>query len=864
MADTIITRIVVEGGQAYAQEMQQASKSVDTLDKAQRILAQSTNGLNETQLQLIEKIKATQKALNDSKNAETTTLLSKDQLQKQLQKLVLEYERTTNEITKSTNEVTKNTNEVKKATLDSSNYSNVLKQVANGEISVREATKLLNQEYVKLKLQGKDNTDQMRQLRQVAGELKDTVGDASAEISTAGSDTRGLDKTIRAVTAVSAGFQVAQGVSALFGDENKKLQETLVKLSAAMFITNGLQQVHQELTRNDSIFYPIVTKFQKLWTLAIGETSGAMRILRVALASIGIGLLIAGIIQLIKITNDWINATVKVNEAKKIYNQTAKTAQQNISNERSEIIGLIAILKDENTTREQKNAALNKLRAQYPEYLSQLTAENALTEKGAELIKKQIDLMTKREQIKTLTKEIADLETQITLKPDIDLTFGDKLEILANKLYTGFDARANVTNKRLEKQTEELKKQRDVRIELLQQLLTSETAGVLLSDSKQNKEAGEKVGKEVGAGIKEGIEIETKGAVEILEAQISSLEKVIKDIIAEDLQLGIQPSQAVEVLIKQLQELKEQLAQVNAEFEAMQTNGTEIEGGIKRVTATGEESTKELGNTIDTTLEGSKTHLESVLENAENVQDKLSPILNTFNELTQFASEIISQRAEKEITQLDRQKEEGLISERKYQREVAKIKTDAARKQRRVEVAQAYAQIPIAILSAFIGTPGGIIIKGIASGLAGAFALAQAIKLQSAPLPQFRHGVINLQRGNNPKGVDTIPAMLNEGESVMTTEETKKHIGALTAIRKGTFDKEFFNVAKLSKIVPIVNYNAISQKPIEKPENKIDINPIVEELEYIGQYIKDGNGEARQRTGQLKRISEALKQKKYA
>lgn len=816
MADTIITRILVEGGQAYAQEMQQASKSVDTLDKAQRILAQSTNGLNETQLQLVEKIKATQKALTDSKNAETATSLSKDQLQKQLQKLVLEYERTTNEITK-------NTNEVKKATLDSSNYSNVLKQVANGEISVREATKLLNQEYVKLKLQGKDNTDQMRQLRQVAGELKDTVGDASAEISTAGSDTRGLDKTIRAVTAVSAGFQVAEGVSALFGDENKKLQETLVKLNAVMAITNGLHQIQQELTRKDSVLYPIVTKFQKLWTLAIGETSGAMRILRVALASIGIGLIIAGIALLI---------------------QNFDKVKKAILSMFPSLDGLGGKIKDF-----VNNSLLGMVNGFIESYNKSLLLRSSL-EGIADVVVSLKDLFVAQfkiigDAIGTIFKAIkAGLsgENPFTVLKDGFNNVWDEIKETGKKVVQNF------TEKDL---PEELKKVKAFDV-------------FSIFNSKQNKEAGEKVGKEVGAGIKEGIEIETKGAVEILEAQISSLEKVIKDIIAEDLQLGIQPSQAVQVLIQQLQELKEQLAQVNAEFEAMQTNGTEIEGGIKRVTATGEESTKELGNTIDTTLEGSKTHLESVLENAENVQDKLSPILNTFNELTQFASEIISQRAEKEITQLDRQKEEGLISERKYQREVAKIKTDAARKQRRVEVAQAYAQIPIAILSAFIGTPGGIIIKGIASGLAGAFALAQAIKLQSAPLPQFRHGVINLQRGNNPKGVDTIPAMLNEGESVMTTEETKKHIGALTAIRKGTFDKEFFNVAKLSKIVPIVNYNAISQKPIEKPENKIDINPIVEELEYIGQYIKDGNGEARQRTGQLKRISEALKQKKYA
>lgn len=860
MADTIITRIQVEGGQAYVTEMQQASKSIDTLDKSQRILAQSTQGLSETQLQLVEKIRATKKALDDNKNADVATALSKEQLQQNLSKLVNEYDKTTREIAK-------NSNEVKKATLDSSNYSKVLDQVASGEVSVREATRLLNQEYIKLKLHGKENTDQMRQLRQVSGELKDTVGDASQEIATAGSDTRGLDKTVRAITAVSAGFQVAEGVSALFGGENKKLQETLIRLNAVMAITNGLQQVGQELTRKDSILYPIVTKFQKLWTLAIGETAGAMRILRVALASIGIGLIIAGIIELIKYTDKWINATVKVNEAKKIYNQTAKTAQQNISNERSEIIGLIAILKDENTTREQKNAALNKLRAQYPEYLSKLTLENIKTKEGNDLIKQQIALLARREQIKTLTKEIADLETQIALKPDIDLTFGDKLEILANKLYTGFDARANVTNKRLEKQTEELKKQRDVRIELLHQLLTSETADALISNDK-NKEVGEKVGKEVGKGITDGIEVETRGSIEILESQISALEKAIKDIILEDLQLGVQPSEAVKVLIQQLQELKEQLAQVNAEFEAIISNGTDVSGGIVRNTAEGiktiGETRQEQSEKQDRERDKEEIRLNNIVAKMQEVQSKLSPIVDTFNAISQFTSDIIAQRADKEIAVLDKQKEEGLISERKYQREVAKIKTDAARKQRRVEVAQAYAQIPIAILSAFIGTPGGIIIKSIAAAIAGGIALAQAIKLQSAPLPQFRHGVINLQRGNNPRGVDTIPAMLNEGESVMTTEETKKHMKALTAMRKGTFDKEFFNVAKLAKVVPIINYNATQPKQSEARQKDIDISPIVEELEYIGHYIKDGNGEARQRTGQLIRIAESLKSKRYA
>lgn len=820
MADTIITRIQVEGGQAYVTEMQQASKSIDTLDKSQRILAQSTQGLSETQLQLVEKIRATKKALDDNKNADVATALSKEQLQQNLTKLVAEYDKTTREITK-------NSNEVKKATLDSSNYSKVLDQVASGEVSVREATRLLNQEYIKLKLQGKENTDQMRQLRQVSGELKDTVGDASQEIATAGSDTRGLDKTVRAVTAVSAGFQVAEGVSALFGGENKKLQETLIRLNAVMAITNGLQQVGQELTRKDSLLYPLVAKAQKLWTLAIGETAGAMRILRTALASIGIGLIIAAISLLI----------ANFDKVKKAVTGLFPSLD-----------GLGGKVKDF-----VNNSLLSLVNGFIETYNKSLFLRSSI-EGIADVVVSLKDVFVGQfkiigDAISTIFKAIkAGLsgDNPFTVLKDGFNNIWDEIKETGKKVVKNF------SEKDL---PEELKK-----------VKAFDVFAIFKSD--KNKEAGEKVGKEVGKGITEGIETETRGSIEILESQISALEKAIKDIILEDLQLGVQPSEAVKVLIQQLQELKEQLAQVNAEFEAIISNGTDVSGDIVRNTAEGiktiGETRQEQSEKQDRERDKEEIRLNNIVAKMQEVQSKLSPIVDTFNAISQFTSDIIAQRADKEIAVLDKQKDEGLISEKKYQREVAKIKNEAARKQRRVEVAQAYAQIPIAVLSAFTGTPGDIIVKSIAAAIAGGIALAQARKLQNAPLPQFRHGVINLQRGNNPRGVDTIPAMLNEGESVMTTEETKHHMKALTAMRKGTFDKEFFNVAKLAKIVPIVNYNATQPKQSEARQKDIDISPIVEELEYIGHYIKDGNGEARQRTGQLIRIAESLKSKRYA
>ena len=141
---------------------------------------------------------------------------------------------------------------------------------------------------------------QMLRLRGEAGELEDTLGDVSDEVRRSGSDTSGLDKTVGALQAVGGAFQAGIGITALFGSENEDLQKTLVKLNAVMAITSGAQQFFSEALKKDSLLYPIVTKAQRLWTIAVGETAGVMKVLRTALASIGIGLIIAGLALLIQ------------------------------------------------------------------------------------------------------------------------------------------------------------------------------------------------------------------------------------------------------------------------------------------------------------------------------------------------------------------------------------------------------------------------------------------------------------------------------------------------------------------------------------------------------------------------------------
>ena len=136
-------------------------------------------------------------------------------------------------------------------------------------------------------------------LKKKAGELKDTIGDLNAEIKNSGSDTKNLDKALRAIGAVAAGYQIAQGALVLFGSENKKFEQALLKLNAVMAITNGLQQIQNELSKKDSLFTAAATKAKALYTAVTSGATVAVNAFRIALAAIGFGAVIVAVGYLI-------------------------------------------------------------------------------------------------------------------------------------------------------------------------------------------------------------------------------------------------------------------------------------------------------------------------------------------------------------------------------------------------------------------------------------------------------------------------------------------------------------------------------------------------------------------------------------
>jgi hypothetical protein len=141
--------------------------------------------------------------------------------------------------------------------------------------SLGQELKALTEQMAQLKLQGKENTEQYRILREQAGQYRDALGDVSAEINKTASDTRKLDTVIEFGQGIAASFAIAQGAAALFGEENEDLQEVLVRVTSALAILNGLQTVGNLIQKESNIMRAISNTQLKLSVIATNLETAA-------------------------------------------------------------------------------------------------------------------------------------------------------------------------------------------------------------------------------------------------------------------------------------------------------------------------------------------------------------------------------------------------------------------------------------------------------------------------------------------------------------------------------------------------------------------------------------------------------------
>lgn len=157
-----------------------------------------------------------------------------------------------------------------------------------------------------------------------AAELKDRIGDAKALTDAFNPDAK-FKAVASSLAGVAGGFSALQGAMALFGNENKDVEKALLKVNAAMALSQGLQAVGESVDsfrqlgaviKSTTVYQELnnaATKtaafVQKAFGIATVETSQGFKVLKGAIIATGIGALVVAlglVINNFDAISDWI------------------------------------------------------------------------------------------------------------------------------------------------------------------------------------------------------------------------------------------------------------------------------------------------------------------------------------------------------------------------------------------------------------------------------------------------------------------------------------------------------------------------------------------------------------------------------
>ena len=186
---------------------------------------------------------------------------------------------------------------------------------------------------------GEGSTEAVNAAKRVA-ELRDRIGDAKSMADAFNPDAK-FRAFSQSLQGVAGGFAAVQGAMAVFGVESEDLQKTLVKVQGALALSEGLNtfldtgiqgfknliSVIQNSTiaiKANEVTTKIAAATMKLFGIEVEATSTAFNVLKGAIASTGIGLLVVAIGQAISAFDKYQSAAQEAADAQKEFNKNVK------------------------------------------------------------------------------------------------------------------------------------------------------------------------------------------------------------------------------------------------------------------------------------------------------------------------------------------------------------------------------------------------------------------------------------------------------------------------------------------------------------------------------------------------------------
>lgn len=147
--------------------------------------------------------------------------------------------------------------------------------VAYEGASARAVQKLMNDELTRLRVAGKEGTQQYRELSEAAGNLADVTGDIRQQTQALASDTVALDATLGGLQTAAGAYSSLTGALEMFGVSGDNVAESQKRLQSAIAITTGLQSVANQFQKQSSVMQGILLMQEKARTKALAKLAAA-------------------------------------------------------------------------------------------------------------------------------------------------------------------------------------------------------------------------------------------------------------------------------------------------------------------------------------------------------------------------------------------------------------------------------------------------------------------------------------------------------------------------------------------------------------------------------------------------------------
>lgn len=125
--------------------------------------------------------------------------------------------------------------------------------ITNSSKSMKTQLRQIQSLMAQMNFDGLDNTPLFTQMAQKAGQLKDALGDAQTAVKAFANDNFQLEAMAQGMSLVASAGSVATGVMGLFGTENEKVTQAILKVQSALAILNGIQQIANVLNKDSAL-----------------------------------------------------------------------------------------------------------------------------------------------------------------------------------------------------------------------------------------------------------------------------------------------------------------------------------------------------------------------------------------------------------------------------------------------------------------------------------------------------------------------------------------------------------------------------------------------------------------------------------